>query len=327
MLARRIERREDDVALTQVIDRATLLAMQAAVELVHVEPSVGRYIVDARRGDTREHEPRGRREPARQPRAAEALPLPGRARRTRLRHPGRRQGGRGAGARPPARSSSPSSGCSAARGEDVVRETLERCRRRRPRTSARRTPRLRTSSRAVTPFASPRLASYLALSALGLIAALALRRAGARGRRGSLRAHRRRGAAARGAARGARLAPRSTTTGSSRETRSRRRSRSTPRRPVDLLELHLVLPRRARRRRGRQPLRPAARTPARSGRCRSRSAASAGARSSSATSGCARADGSGCSSGRAASAGRTGSASTRGPSSCRASSRRSRPSS
>ena len=32
--------------LAQVIDRETLLEMQAAVELVHVEPSVGRYIVD-----------------------------------------------------------------------------------------------------------------------------------------------------------------------------------------------------------------------------------------------------------------------------------------
>ena len=45
MLTRRIERREDDLTLTQVIDRQTLLAMQAAVELVHVDPSVGRYIV------------------------------------------------------------------------------------------------------------------------------------------------------------------------------------------------------------------------------------------------------------------------------------------
>jgi MoxR-like ATPase len=45
MLARRIERGEDDLTLTQVIDRQTLLGMQAAVELVHVDPSVGRYIV------------------------------------------------------------------------------------------------------------------------------------------------------------------------------------------------------------------------------------------------------------------------------------------
>ena len=46
MLSRRIERQEDDVALTRVIDRTTLLAMQTTVELVHVEPSVGRYMVD-----------------------------------------------------------------------------------------------------------------------------------------------------------------------------------------------------------------------------------------------------------------------------------------
>jgi MoxR-like ATPase len=46
MLARRIERRGDDVALSQVIDRRTLLEMQATVELVHVEPSVGRYVVE-----------------------------------------------------------------------------------------------------------------------------------------------------------------------------------------------------------------------------------------------------------------------------------------
>ena len=46
MLVRRIERRGEDITLSQVIDRETLLEMQAAVELVHVEPSVGRYIVE-----------------------------------------------------------------------------------------------------------------------------------------------------------------------------------------------------------------------------------------------------------------------------------------
>ncbi len=45
MLARRIERREDEVELAQVIDRETLLAMQATVETVHVEESVSRYVV------------------------------------------------------------------------------------------------------------------------------------------------------------------------------------------------------------------------------------------------------------------------------------------
>jgi MoxR-like ATPase len=45
MLSRRIERREDEIELQQVIDRPKLLEMQAAVELVHVDPSIGRYIV------------------------------------------------------------------------------------------------------------------------------------------------------------------------------------------------------------------------------------------------------------------------------------------
>jgi MoxR-like ATPase len=46
MLRRRLERREDDVEIRPVVDRETLLAMQAAVETVHVAPSVGRYIVE-----------------------------------------------------------------------------------------------------------------------------------------------------------------------------------------------------------------------------------------------------------------------------------------
>jgi MoxR-like ATPase len=46
MLQRRIERQADEVALTPVVDGATLLAMQRAIETVHVGPSVGRYMVD-----------------------------------------------------------------------------------------------------------------------------------------------------------------------------------------------------------------------------------------------------------------------------------------
>lgn len=45
MLSRRIERRADDVTVAEVIDRTTLLEMQAAVELVYVDPSIGRYVV------------------------------------------------------------------------------------------------------------------------------------------------------------------------------------------------------------------------------------------------------------------------------------------
>ena len=46
VLERRIERREDEVRLEPVVDRATLLAMQQAVEDVHVSSSIGRYIVE-----------------------------------------------------------------------------------------------------------------------------------------------------------------------------------------------------------------------------------------------------------------------------------------
>ena len=46
MLDRRMERREDRVALQAVVDRDGLLALQAAVERVHVSEPVGRYMVD-----------------------------------------------------------------------------------------------------------------------------------------------------------------------------------------------------------------------------------------------------------------------------------------
>ena len=45
MLERRIERREDEPQLTPVVDQDELIAMQHAIEAVHVSESVGRYIV------------------------------------------------------------------------------------------------------------------------------------------------------------------------------------------------------------------------------------------------------------------------------------------
>jgi len=65
MLQRRIERAADDVRLEPVVDRATLLALQRAIETVHVSESIGRYLVDvvgATRESTRVHvgaSPRG----------------------------------------------------------------------------------------------------------------------------------------------------------------------------------------------------------------------------------------------------------------------------
>ena len=46
VLSRRLERREDEVELTPVVDGQTLLALQAAIEDVHVSDAVGTYIVD-----------------------------------------------------------------------------------------------------------------------------------------------------------------------------------------------------------------------------------------------------------------------------------------
>ena len=46
ILERRLERGRDEVELTPVVDRETLLTMQGAVEDVHVGESLGRYIVE-----------------------------------------------------------------------------------------------------------------------------------------------------------------------------------------------------------------------------------------------------------------------------------------
>ncbi len=46
MLGRRLERQEDEVELEPVVDAATLLGMQRAIEQVHVSDAVGHYIVD-----------------------------------------------------------------------------------------------------------------------------------------------------------------------------------------------------------------------------------------------------------------------------------------
>jgi MoxR-like ATPase len=54
VLRRRIARRAEEAVLEPVVDAATLLSMQAALEDVAVEDSIGRYIVDLT-GATREH--------------------------------------------------------------------------------------------------------------------------------------------------------------------------------------------------------------------------------------------------------------------------------
>jgi MoxR-like ATPase len=46
VLSRRLERREDEVELMPIVDGQTLLALQAAIEDVHVSDAVGAYIID-----------------------------------------------------------------------------------------------------------------------------------------------------------------------------------------------------------------------------------------------------------------------------------------
>jgi MoxR-like ATPase len=46
MLQQRIDRLADDVALTQVVDAPALIAMQQAVERVHVSEPIGYYVID-----------------------------------------------------------------------------------------------------------------------------------------------------------------------------------------------------------------------------------------------------------------------------------------
>jgi MoxR-like ATPase len=46
MLARRLDRREDEIELTSVVDSATLLEMQRALEEVHVSEAIEGYLVD-----------------------------------------------------------------------------------------------------------------------------------------------------------------------------------------------------------------------------------------------------------------------------------------
>ncbi|MDX6205591.1 MAG: MoxR-like ATPase [Frankiales bacterium] len=46
VLSRRLDRQRDEVTLSPVVDRLTLLEMQRALERVHVEESIGYYIVD-----------------------------------------------------------------------------------------------------------------------------------------------------------------------------------------------------------------------------------------------------------------------------------------
>ena len=98
-----------------VVDAATLIAMQQALEQVHVSDAIEGYIVDLVTATRDVEAARCRREPARQPRAAEALAREGGARRPRLRRAGGREGDRDPGARAPADAAARAVGAARAR--------------------------------------------------------------------------------------------------------------------------------------------------------------------------------------------------------------------
>ena len=108
----------------------TLLELQAAMEQVHVGPSRRPLHRRPRRRDARERLDGRRRQPARHPRPAQALALPGGARGPRLRDPGRREGGRGAGARAPADAAAGAVGAAALRPTTSSATCSRPCRRR-----------------------------------------------------------------------------------------------------------------------------------------------------------------------------------------------------
>ena len=102
VLSRRIERREDEVELDAGRRRADA-ARAPGGDRGRPRQRRGRHLHRrSRHGDAHEHLDHRRRQPARQPRRAQARAVQGRARRPRLRHARGREGRRRARARAPA---------------------------------------------------------------------------------------------------------------------------------------------------------------------------------------------------------------------------------
>ena len=165
MLANRAERGTDELELTPLVDRDTLLAMQAAIEKVYVSEPVGLYMVDivAATRDAQSIQvgasPRGSLALLKLSRCRAALDgrdyvtpddvksvaVPALAHRLTLR---------------------PELWVQRVSAEDVVRSGSTRCRRLRP----------KTCRPDVTRWATPKLAAYAGLSAAGLLSALVFAR-------------------------------------------------------------------------------------------------------------------------------------------------------
>ena len=168
VLARRLERASDEVELEPVVGRDELLEMQQAIEQRARRAQRRALHGRPRRGDALGQRRPGRGEPARLAGAAEALALPRRARRPRLRDAGRREGGRRARARAPALAAAGALGAAAPAGRHRARAA-------RPGADAGARAGARAGTR-VTRAATTKLGAYAALAGLGLLAALVLGR-------------------------------------------------------------------------------------------------------------------------------------------------------
>ena len=167
LLERRMERRADEIELEAVSIARRCSRCRRASSTSMSSESVGRYIVELVTGTRESPSTAVGASPRGQPRPAQARTLQGRTGRARLRHARRRQGDRGARTGPSARAQARALGAApCGRGR--------RARGARP--SADAEGRGRRGARAVTRRASPRLAAYAFLCALGLVGALAGRR-------------------------------------------------------------------------------------------------------------------------------------------------------
>ena len=101
ILERRLERGEDEPELIPVVSREELIAMQRAIEGVHISEGIGHYIVALVTATRESASVQVGRKPSRDARADEACARQGGPGRARLRGARRCQGGCGAGAGAP----------------------------------------------------------------------------------------------------------------------------------------------------------------------------------------------------------------------------------
>ena len=127
LLARRLDRGQDEVELRTIVEREELLAMQRAVEQVHADTAILRVRRRPRHRDARESPGAAGVESARHARAAQARAGEGSAGGPRLRDPRRRQADRASRRLAHRVMLRPELWIQRVAAEDVVRDCLDSC--------------------------------------------------------------------------------------------------------------------------------------------------------------------------------------------------------